>query len=76
MAVAMADGPAPALALVDELASVRAADRLPPAARHPRRPAAPRRPHGEAGRPTEEALELAPTEAERRYLGRRLSEVS
>ena len=41
VAVAMADGPAAGLALVDGLRSRRRAGRLPPAARHPRRPATP-----------------------------------
>ena len=39
VAVAMADGPEAGLALVDELEASGALARLPPAARHPRRPA-------------------------------------
>jgi RNA polymerase sigma-70 factor (ECF subfamily) len=76
VAVAMADGPAAGLALVDALEGARAlsdyyllpatrADLLRRLKRHPEAATAYRR-----------ALELAPTDAERRFLSRRLSEVS
>ena len=44
VAVAMAEGPAAGLALVEALEASGDAGRLPPAARHPRRPAPPPRP--------------------------------
>jgi RNA polymerase sigma-70 factor (ECF subfamily) len=76
VAVAMADGPAAGLALVDDLAaggelpgySLLAATRADLLRRLGRR--------HEAEASYREALELAPTEPERRYLSRRLTEVS
>ncbi len=76
VAVAMADGPDAGLALVDELA---ASDQLTgyyllPATRADLLRRMERR--SEAAASYREALELAPTEPERRYLTRRLAEVS
>ncbi|SPT64012.1 RNA polymerase sigma factor [Actinomadura madurae] len=76
VAVAMAEGPAAGLALVDELAAsgglsryhLLAATRADLLRRLGRRP--------EAAAAYREALELPSTEAERRYLSRRLAEVS
>ena len=69
----MAEGPAAGLELVEALEA--SGELATPAARHARGPAPP------LGRPEEaaayhEALELAATDAERRYLSRRLSEVT
>ncbi len=50
VAVAMRDGPAAGLALLDELAADDPAARLPPAARGPGRPTAPARSPGRGGR--------------------------
>ena len=50
VAVAMADGPAAGLALVERLEASGAAGRLPPAPRHPGRPPAPPRPLRRGGR--------------------------
>jgi RNA polymerase sigma-70 factor (ECF subfamily) len=76
VAVAMADGPEPGLALVDELerTGVLSDYYLLPATRADLL----RRLHrdGEAAAAYRRALELVPTEAERRFLRRRLSEVS
>jgi RNA polymerase sigma-70 factor, ECF subfamily len=74
-AIAMVDGPRPALALVDELAAAGDLDRyhLLHAARADllRRLGAP----AEAARSYTRALELVTNEAERRFLERRLAEV-
>ena len=77
VAVAMADGPEAGLAPRRRARRVRRARRLPPAARDPRRPAAPPRPPRRR-RPTayRAALALTDLDAERRYLERRLAEVS
>ena len=76
VAVAMAQGPAAGLTLVDELdrAGVLADYYLLPATRADllRR----LRRHAEAATAYRRALELAPTDAERRFLRRRLAEVS
>jgi RNA polymerase sigma-70 factor (ECF subfamily) len=76
VAVAMADGPAAGLALVDELEQTGALSEyyLLPATRADllRR----LRRHCEAAAAYRRALELVPTEPERRFLSRRLSEVS
>jgi RNA polymerase sigma-70 factor, ECF subfamily len=76
VAVAMADGPAAGLTLVEELDRTGAlADYyLLPATRADLLRRLDRR--GEATRDYRRALELAPTDAERRFLARRLSEVS
>ena len=76
VAVAMADGPAAGLALVDELDRsgalagyyLLAATRADLLRRLKR--------HGEAATAYRRALELAPTDTERRFLRRRLAEVS
>jgi RNA polymerase sigma-70 factor, ECF subfamily len=75
VAVAMARGPAAGLALVDELASGGALTSyyLLPATRADLLRRLDRRP--EAAESYREALVLAPTEPERRYLRRRLAEV-
>jgi RNA polymerase sigma-70 factor, ECF subfamily len=76
VAVAMAEGPEAGLALVDELEHSKALSDyyLLPATRADllRR----LRRNAEAAAAYERALELAPTDAERRFLSRRLSEVS
>jgi RNA polymerase sigma-70 factor, ECF subfamily len=76
VAVAMADGPATGLALVDELdqTGVLAGYYLLPATRADllRRLGL----HGEAVSAYRRALEFAPTDTERRFLRRRLSELS
>ncbi|WP_246258212.1 RNA polymerase sigma factor [Amycolatopsis anabasis] len=76
VAVAMADGPAAGLALVDELAESGelAGYRLLPATRADLLRRLDRR--VEAAAAYREALELVATDAERRYLERRLGEVS
>ena len=75
VAVAMADGPAAGLTLVDELAASGALDGyyLLPATRADllRRLSRP----AEAAASYRAALDLAPTDAERRFLARRLAEV-
>ena len=75
VAVAMADGIPAGLALVDGLDCVRAAGRLPPAARHPGRPAPPGRAGGRGQDGVRAALELATTDADRRYLTDRLHQL-
>jgi RNA polymerase sigma-70 factor (ECF subfamily) len=76
VAVAMADGPASGLMLVDELdqTGALAGYYLLPATRADLLRRLKR--HGEAGTAYRRALELAPTDAERRFLRRRLSELS
>jgi RNA polymerase sigma-70 factor (ECF subfamily) len=75
VAIGMADGPAVGLRLVDELAAGPLAGyHLLPATRADFLRRLGRRP--EAATAYEEALELAGTQAERRYLTRRLEEVS
>jgi RNA polymerase sigma-70 factor, ECF subfamily len=76
VAVAMARGPAAGLALVDELAAggALATYYLLPATRADLLRRLNRR--GEAAESYREALALAPTEPERRYLRRRLTEVA
>jgi RNA polymerase sigma-70 factor, ECF subfamily len=76
VAVAMAVGPASGLALVDELdgAGALAGYYLLPATRADLLRRLKR--HGEAATAYQRALELAPTEIERRFLLRRLAEVS
>jgi RNA polymerase sigma-70 factor, ECF subfamily len=76
VAVAMADGPAVGLALVDELAAggALASYYLLPATRADLLRRLDRR--AEAAKSYREALALAPTEPERRYLQRRLTEVA
>jgi RNA polymerase sigma-70 factor, ECF subfamily len=76
VAIAMADGPAAGLALVDELEQTDALSGyyLLPATRADLLRRLGR--DGEAAASYRRALELAPTDAERRFLGRRLSEVS
>lgn len=76
VAVAMADGPAVGLALVDALAEggALASYHLLPAVRADLLRRLDRR--GEAADAYQEALALATTEAERRFLTRRLSEVA
>jgi RNA polymerase sigma-70 factor, ECF subfamily len=76
IAVAMADGPAAGLVLVDRLAATGALSgyHLLPAARADLLRRLERR--GEAATAYREALDLAATDAERRYLNRRLAEVS
>jgi RNA polymerase sigma-70 factor, ECF subfamily len=76
VAVAMADGPAAGLVLVDELAASGALKgyHLLPATRADLLRRLDRR--AEAAESYREALSLAATEAERRYLTRRLAEVS
>ena len=77
VAVAMADGPAAGPGAGRRAGRVRRAERLPPAARHPGGPAAAARPPGRGRRrATAEALDLAGTDAERRFLTRRLAEVA
>jgi RNA polymerase sigma-70 factor (ECF subfamily) len=73
VAIAMADGPAAGLVLVDEIAASGALRgyHLLPATRADLLRRLGR--DGEAARAYAEALELAPTEAERRYLHRRLA---
>jgi RNA polymerase sigma-70 factor (ECF subfamily) len=75
VAVAMADGPAAGLALVDELEQAGALSDyyLLPAARADLLRRLKR--HDEAAAAYHRALELAPTEPEQRYLRRRLSEL-
>jgi RNA polymerase sigma-70 factor (ECF subfamily) len=55
---------------------VRGAGRIPPAARHPGRPAPPPEAPRGGGAAYRQALELAATDAERRYLARRLAETT
>jgi len=76
VAVAMADGPAAGLALVDELAASGelAGYYLLPATRADLLRRLDRREDATAS--YREALDLAATEPERRYLSRRLAEVS
>jgi RNA polymerase sigma-70 factor, ECF subfamily len=76
VAIAMADGPAAGLALVDDLerTGVLSDYYLLPATRADLLRRLGR--DGEAAASYRRALDLAPTEAERRFLGRRLSEVS
>jgi RNA polymerase sigma-70 factor, ECF subfamily len=76
VAVAMADGPDAGLALVDELEGAKALSDyyLLPATRADLLRRLKR--DGEAAAAYQRALELAPTDAERRFLRRRLSEVS
>ncbi|MCA1655535.1 MAG: RNA polymerase sigma factor [Pseudonocardiaceae bacterium] len=76
VAVAMADGPAAGLALVDELVAsgALAGYHLLPATRADLLRRLDRR--AEAAREYRAALELVPSEPERRYLTRRLAEVS
>ena len=76
-AVAVGDGRRPRrrAAAGRRARGVGRAGRLPPAARHARRSAAPPRAAAEAAAGYREALDLAATEAERRYLTRRLAEV-
>jgi RNA polymerase sigma-70 factor, ECF subfamily len=76
VAVAMARGPAAGLALVDELAAsgALASYYLLPATRADLLRRLDRR--AEAAESYREALALAPTEPERRYLQRRLTEVA
>jgi RNA polymerase sigma-70 factor (ECF subfamily) len=76
VAVAMADGPAAGLALVDELEQTEALSdyHLLPATRADLLRRLER--NDEAAAAYERALELAPTEAERRFLSRRLAQVS
>lgn len=76
VAVAMADGIPAGLALVDELAASGRLDgyHLLPATRADLLRRSGRR--AEAGQAYEEALKLAPTEAERRYLTSRISELT
>jgi RNA polymerase sigma-70 factor (ECF subfamily) len=76
VAVAMADGPAVGLALVDALAEgdALAGYHLLPAVRADLLRRLGR--GGEAAAAYREALALAPTEAERRFLARRLAEVA
>ncbi len=76
VAVAMADGPASGLALVDELdrAGALAGYYLLPATRADLLRRLNR--HGEAAKAYRRALELAPTDTERRFLRRRLAEAS
>jgi RNA polymerase sigma-70 factor (ECF subfamily) len=75
VAVAMADGPAAGLALVDELEQAGALSDyyLLPAARADLLRRLKR--HDDAAAAYQRALELAPTEPEQRYLRRRLSEL-
>jgi RNA polymerase sigma-70 factor, ECF subfamily len=76
VAVAMAHGPAAGLALVDELAATGQLTGyyLLPATRADLLRRMER--HAEAAASYREALELAPTEPERRYLARRIAEVT
>jgi len=76
VAVAMADGPASGLVLVDELdrAGALAGYYLLPATRADLLRRLNR--HGEAAKAYRRALELAPTDTERRFLRRRLAEAS
>ena len=76
VAVAMADGPESGLALVDELdgAGALAGYYLLPATRADLLRRLSR--HAEAATAYQRALDLAPTDTERRFLRRRLSEVS
>ena len=72
VAVAEVEGPAAALAIVDDLDSRR----LPLPALHPRRAPPPPRPTGTPpGPPTTSAFELATTDPERRFLERRRREL-
>jgi RNA polymerase sigma-70 factor (ECF subfamily) len=73
VAVAMADGPAAGLALVDRLAGALPGYYLLPATRADMLRRLDRR--AEAAVAYQEALRLAPTDVERRYLDRRLREV-
>ncbi len=75
VAVAMADGPAAGLPIVEALAQPDALRRLPPAAGGPRRSAAPPRRWDEAADAYRDALALVDNDAERRFLQRRLDEV-
>ena len=74
IAVAEADGPAVALPLVEELAGELPRHHLLPATRADLLRRLGRR--AEAGAAYREALALAPTDAERRFLERRLAEVA
>ncbi|WP_433272075.1 RNA polymerase sigma factor [Actinosynnema sp. CS-041913] len=74
VAVAMADGPAAGLALVDRLAGALAGHHLLPATRAHLLRRLDRT--AEAVAAYREAAELAPTDAERRYLARRAAELS
>jgi RNA polymerase sigma-70 factor (ECF subfamily) len=76
VAVAMSRGPAAGLALIEELDRTRSLDGyyLLPAAKADLLRRLGRR--TEAGREYQRARALAPTEAERRYLGKRLSETA
>ncbi len=77
VAVAMADGPAAGLPLVDDLAAERRARGLLPVAGDPRRPAAPTRAPRRGGRRLSRRRSTwSPPTPERRYLARRLREVS
>ena len=77
VAVGMAQGPRGRPGAARLAGRGRGAGRLPPAARRPGRPAAPPRAAGRRRRtPTGEALALCGTDAERRYLTRRLAEAS
>ena len=76
VAVAMADGPAVGLAMIDGLAADGAARRLPVPPRRPRRPAPPARPPGPRRGRVPRALELTTNGAERAFLERRLAEVN
>ena len=73
----MADGPEAGLATRRRAATRPGAlARLPPAAGDPRRPAAPLDRRAEAAAAYREALELATTDAERRYLTPALAETA
>ena len=77
VAVAMADGPGGRAGAGRRAGRVRGARRLPPAAGDPRRPAAPARPPRRGGRGLPRGARAGrPTDAERRYLARRLAEVT
>ena len=76
VAVAMAEGPAAGLELVEAIGRFRRARRLPPAAGHPRGPAPPPRPARARRRPPTARRWRWSTDAERRYLTRRLAEVT
>ena len=72
VAIAMADGPAAGLALLDALAGDDRLDGIPVLPRGPRRPAAPPRPDRVGGRDAyRAALELTTNEVERAFLARR-----
>ena len=76
VAVGMARGPAAGLAAGRGAGGVGQAGRLSPAPRDQGRLPAPPRPPAEAAAAYREALELTSTDAERRYLSRRLAETS